>query len=131
MWTCHRSGDCCTKPAAVVVSQSERRVLQDAAERLGLTLQWRAGDRPRFTSLVARPCPFYEASVGCRVYEERPFNCRRYMCGRDDLSEPYDANTMHGIPMRVLTSADLRSDYMVQQAEAHKWADAHGWGADV
>ena len=114
----------------VTVTWDERRVLEAAAKRIGAaSLQWRAGDRPRFTNLVARPCPFYEASVGCRVYDERPYNCRRFMCGRDDLTERFDAGAVEGIPMRVLRSAELRSDYAANQADARGWAEAHGWTA--
>jgi Fe-S-cluster containining protein len=79
---------------------------------------------------VARPCPFYEAQETggvCRIYESRPYNCRRFMCGRDDLTAPYDAGAVDGIPMRVLTSDDLRAQYAQNQADAHGWAEAHGW----
>lgn len=110
----------------------ERRVLEAAATRLGLhTLQWRAGERPRFTQLVARPCPFLtrdeEGHGVCRVYEDRPYSCRRFMCGRNTTAERYDKGVVEGIPLRVLTSGALREQYADNQKTAQVWADAHGW----
>lgn len=132
MWTCLRSGDCCEQPRYVVVTQRERRVLEAAAQKLEIVgLQWRAGERPSHTHLVARPCPFFtrdEAGQGvCRVYDERPYNCRRFMCGRTTTEESYDRGAVDGIPLRVLTSADLRQQYADNQCAAQAWADAHGW----
>lgn len=131
MWTCHRSGDCCTQPKSVAMTFAERRELEAVATKLELILQWRAGDRPLFTELVARPCPFFlagETGGTCQAYDVRPYNCRRFMCGRDEtLAGPFDAHAVEGIPMRVLTSDTLRSDYAANQVSARPWADAHGW----
>jgi Fe-S-cluster containining protein len=110
------------------MTHAERRSVEAAASHLGVQLHWRAGDRPRFTKLVARPCPFYEAKDStCRIYESRPYNCRRFMCGRDDLSEPFDAGALDGIPARVWTSDALRAQYAQNQTDAQVWADARGW----
>jgi len=131
MWACQRSGDCCRDVKIVTMTHAERRVVAAAADRLGLRLHWRAGDRPSFTNLVARPCPFFsEDEKACRIHSERPYNCRRFMCGRSDLSESYrQGGIVSGVPMRVLKSAELHADYAALQRESQAWAEAHGWSA--
>jgi len=111
------------------MTHAERRVVTAAAERLGLRLHWRAGDRPAFTNLVARPCPFFsEDEKACRIHDERPYNCRRFMCGRHDLSEAYlKGGAVSGVPVRVLNSTELMNDYARLQNESQTWATAHGW----
>lgn len=127
-WACFRSGDCCERVERVAMTFSERRLLEAHGKRLGLTLQWRAGDRPTFTALVARPCPFLtrdaDGLAACAVYDERPYNCRRWMCGRSSADEICEQRP---IPLRVLRSHELRADYTALQAAAQPWADAHGW----
>ena len=133
MWTCLRSGDWC-RNELVEMTWAERRTVEASAKGLGIGgLQWRAGERPSFTSLVARPCPFLAEDQGlasCQIYESRPYNCRRFMCGRDDTTERFDAGAIQGIPLRVLTSAALRADYAANQAAAQEWADSHGWSKE-
>lgn len=99
---------------------------------LGIVLHWRAGERPRFTNLVARPCPFFgrddDGQGLCKIYDVRPYSCRRFMCGREKAGEHFmGSGGTFGIPLRVLKSADLRAQYARNQDAAKAWADAHGW----
>jgi Fe-S-cluster containining protein len=116
-WACQSSGACCTHPPYVVMTYAERREL----ERLAGTrrLRWRYHPHPRFTALVAGPCPFLTGENKCGAYEARPFNCRRFGCLRPDVNaEAWDGH--------ALTDED-RSTLAAMQAESQPWALAHGW----
>lgn len=77
----------------------------------------------RFIDLVAGPCP-YLAGDRCSVYDVRPYNCRRWMCGRS----PGEALTdLAAVPLKVLTDPDLKAQYARNQADHQGWARAHGW----
>lgn len=132
-WQCMRTGECCERVERVVMTFAERRELQARADELEIRLQWRVGERPSFTSLVARPCPFLtQDDLGravCRAHDVRPYNCRRFMCGRFDTTERHDVGVVNGIPLRVRQSETLRDEYAANQREAQVWADAHGWKA--
>lgn len=76
----------------------------------------------RFLLLRAGPCPYYDE--GCQVYAVRPMNCRRYGCGRVDITAPRDQKP---IPMRFYTDRTFRRQYAVMQRDAQRWGRAHGW----
>lgn len=76
--------------------------------------------------LQAGPCPFYRS--GCTIYEIRPYNCRRFSCGRwEPDREPFMANPM----VLIRGNNDLRWSYRDQQRAAQPWAKAHGWREDA
>lgn len=74
--------------------------------------------------LVAGPCPFYDH--GCTVYDVRPLNCRRAMCGRGDVRR--EAYEDVPVPMVIMRSRELRRQYQRNQAKAMRtWGRKHGW----
>ena len=123
MWQCLRSGECCQQVESIAMTWAERRELE--AVRGTRRLEWRAGNRPSLTLLVARPCPFYSKKDGCTVYDVRPYNCRRWMCGRTSTEQIAEATAQ--IPVRVLRSPELVADYRRLQDDSREWAVAHGW----
>lgn len=75
-----------------------------------------------FLNLVAGPCPFFDD--GCAIYDNRPYNCRRFQCGRwDAKSEPWMPDPMPAI----VADKKLRRSYDLNQNAAQVWAIAHGW----
>lgn len=84
----------------------------------------------RFYLLERGPCPFL-ADKSCLIYHDRPFNCRRFMCGRVD---PRQESFEEGGPMgcfnlqdRIETSARFEEFAAANQRRAQKWALDHGW----
>ena len=81
-----------------------------------------------FVEMTAGPCP-YLAENRCSVYAVRPLNCRRFMCGRMDVNEPLENVP---VPMKVLTSRDLRRQYALNQRRAMaRWGMRMGWTHDL
>jgi Fe-S-cluster containining protein len=122
-WTCQRDGACCTQPKAMVMTAQEWAALAPHAERLNVRVD--VQQHGTWTLLKAQPCPFYDASAkACQVYEDRPYNCRRFQCGRWEPSrEPFNFH-----PLTVIKNDnDLRWSYRANQAEHQPWAVAHGW----
>ena len=122
MWECLRSGECCQRVSHITMTWQERRELEAVAGTR--RLEWRAAERPSLTALKARPCPFYSSQDGCTVYAVRPYQCRRWMCGRTRLTEIIEDRP---VPLRVLRSPELTADFKQLQDEAQPWALAHGW----
>lgn len=117
-WHCRRDGACCTEPAEVVVTVAEERALRDAAPP-DVVLTFLTHPDPRFVRLRAKPCPLYDDRArACRVYQVRPYNCRRFACLRDDYTQPYDVGPQ---------GRDQRRQLVVIQRHAQRWARAHGW----
>ena len=82
-------------------------------------------DHPGFLYLNARPCPFLRGRSMCDIYEIRPYNCRRYLCGRTDpLSDPFDSAP---VPAAIVKSRPMRRLYLINQRKAQRWALTHGW----
>lgn len=102
------------------MTHAERRTLTAAALAAGdVRLTFRPHPDPDFVCLVARPCPLYaEDAKACRVYEARPYNCRRFACLRRDYTQAYDAGPQSRADRRQL---------VVMQRRAQPWARAHGW----
>lgn len=123
-WHCRRCGECCTRVSLVTMTVEEAEVLVEQDRMIHLE----PGPEPGFVRMRARPCPFYRPSVGCLVYQERPYNCRRYLCGRTSSAEPFEDMP---IPWTVLESRDLRRQYAREQRRAQRWADGHGWRRSV
>jgi Fe-S-cluster containining protein len=125
---CVSRADCCREPPYVVVSESEQMLLP-RGDRVKY-VPHRAG----FWRLLAHPCPFLTEANRCSVYEIRPYNCRRFICGRPhDSTEPWimrkwgECRNMTG----RLSSAKFLAYAQQVQIEAQPWARAHGWGQQV
>lgn len=114
-WTCQRSGACCTHPQYVVMTYAERRALERVAGTR--VLRWKYHPHPRFTKLVAGPCPFLNGLNECGAYEARPYQCRRFACMRDSLDQPWNESWR----------PEHNEELMQIQASAQPWALAHGW----
>lgn len=122
-WKCSQRGDCCRTLGYITMTEDEAAILRE---------RWRDARGPLtfvpadggFTTLVGTPCPFY-VNDSCTVYDARPYNCRRFMCFRDQDAEPFDTAR---IAAKVIHVRDLRRQYDRNQQKAQKWATAHGWG---
>lgn len=90
---CTRCGDCCTgAPGFVWVDDAE---VQALAQRVRLTPeQFRAAyTRDAHRGLTLREkangdCVFYDAAVGCTVYEARPRQCRTWPFWESNVASP-------------------------------------------
>lgn len=117
-WACGDRGDCCTRPSVVVMTQAERLALEAATDR---PLRFRAHETPGFVSLVAQPCPAYDATAKtCTAYEARPYNCRRFACMRTADAQAYDRDVAR-------MSRSERRRLATIERHAQPWARAHGW----
>lgn len=123
-WQCARDGACCTIPVAVVMTKPEWARLDAIAAERGIEVTVDINE-DGWVALKARPCPFYDAAgKGCTVYESRPFNCRRFQCGRWDTTK----QTFTVDPMPIIKADnDLRWSYGKNQAKHADWARANGW----
>lgn len=119
-WECKRSGECCKGVAAVVVTPEEQAALEAVRPNVGTFVPV---EGERFLLLQARPCPYYDN--GCTVYSVRPYNCRRYACGREDIkTEPWEDSA---VPERFHKDRQFRRQLIVIQRHAQRWARSHGW----
>lgn len=126
-WKCHRSGDCCTIPAEVVMTREERLAILRAVPP-GVQSEWRDVDET-FVAVKAKPCPFFIFN-GCVVYHVRPYNCRRFACMRPDVKvEPVttEAELDACTSDRVKTSRPARRFMENLQRKSQRWARNHGW----
>lgn len=126
-WTCQKSGDCCTIPDEVVMTTQERTRLMQVIPQ-GIVTHWRETMTPEFVALKAGPCPLFVFKT-CLVYEDRPYNCRRFGCMRPDVkAEPFEADGSNMLD-RVKTSRPARRLAERMQRKAQRWARSHGWDA--
>lgn len=123
-WKCQRSGDCCTKPAEVVMTKQEAaRIVHRAPPEI--RLEFRPVDK-QFVALKAGPCPLFVFN-GCLVYADRPYNCRRFGCMRPDVkAEPFEVSGANMMD-RVKTSRVARRMAEQIQRKAQGWATKYGW----
>lgn len=131
-WRCHKSGDCCTKPATIVVTVEEKLILLvNGPPHITPRVQFRDDpDNPGFVYMKTGPCPFFVFNT-CTVYANRPYNCRRFACMRPDpKSEPFELDgdgVCKNLMERVASSRAVRRLAQTIQRRAQKWADKHGW----
>jgi len=147
-WTCHQTGDCCRAVPEVVVTAEEKAVLERHAFAALRPLIWEPKSEQvpitspgtgtstihKFWSLKAAPCPFLADNL-CTVHAVRPYNCRRFMCGRVDVhSESFESGGPLGcfnLSDRINTSLRWMNWYQSRERAAQKeWAKDHGWGKD-
>ncbi len=109
------------------MSEPERRlILEYVTEATRATLVFRPMTQG-FVALQAAPCPLYDASAkACSVYPVRPYNCRRFVCLRPDVTaEPFEADGSNMID-RVTSSRIARRIAEKFQRKAQRWA-RHAW----
>jgi len=115
------------------MTAEEREIL--SAQPSTLPLIWREANGFHF--LAAAPCPFLKSDK-CSVHAKRPYNCRRFACGRvDTTAEAFESEPcipqlgMSGsrnLSERLDQSLRFKEWYRTQQRHAQRdWADAHGW----
>lgn len=149
-WTCKKSGDCCRTPSHLTVTAQERTIMEGlesaATRRLEFILHPEEQQRhdaivargeidtasPRFYMLVTHPCPFLTDQSLCAIHTLRPFNCRRFSCGRiDTTTEAYEQGGPMGcynVSDRIATSLRFQEWYAAQERHAQRdWARTHGW----
>lgn len=122
-------------PLTVVMTQKERALLDAKHLMARRPLVWQRfeSDPDRFVQLEARPCPFLSDQNTCLVYDSRPYNCRRFMCGRvDPVQESFEQDPATGQCLnfvdRIGTSLRFREHYAsVQRRHGREWAEGHGW----
>lgn len=132
-WSCARTGDCCRVPGQILVSNVERGVLESLSDRASKPLIFTTSKTDGFVHLDLGPCPFLGDDNLCQVYESRPYNCRRMMCGRVDVAkESYEQGGpmgCHNLSDRVETSLRFQEFYEAnERRHAKDWAVDHGWG---
>lgn len=132
-WTCRRSGDCCLN-VDIRLTVDEAGTMQAAtAIPLLFNTAEKATGWLRLTKDGACPCLVREAdgSATCSVWDARPYQCRRFQCGRPDpQAEGYEIGGPLGcrnLSDRLQTSAQFAAEYDANQRRAQKWALAHGW----
>lgn len=132
-WRCHQSGECCRAISAVVMTEPEKVRVEHAAPE-GTSLVWSALPEG-FWSLQAAPCPLLASDGRCGIYQDRPYNCRRWGCFRPTTSTPFVATvfrkTTDGaiVPLGFGTDRALTRQVVALQERAKPWAVAHGWRA--
>lgn len=130
-WKCQKSGECCTIPQEIVMTREEANTLVFHAPTT-IVLQFRpANEDATMLAMKAGPCPLYVFHT-CLVYENRPYNCRRFLCMRPDVkAEPLEGDGWKNHDDRVRTNRHMRRMAIRNQKDAQKWADAHGWKKDA
>ncbi|MDJ0851263.1 MAG: YkgJ family cysteine cluster protein [Myxococcota bacterium] len=92
-FACTRCGNCCRGAGTVRVSDAEiaalaRRLdMADPEFRSAYTRPLRGGERS-LREARNRDCIFYAAAEGCRVYEDRPRQCRAWPFWRAVVHSP-------------------------------------------
>jgi Fe-S-cluster containining protein len=132
-WTCDRRGDCCTRPAGIIVTAAERDELLHARPAIAAEFVTRPDG---WVWLRGRPCPCFGRDAKgkgvCTVYAIRPFNCRRFLCGRvGDEAWQEDDGVCLNLEDRLNQSRPFRRFYALVQRRAQVWARAHGWTDDL
>jgi len=78
VFRCHRCGTCCTTADPIKLRGKDvakiARHLKMSLQRAKRKLVVRLGDDYAFKR--ARPCRFYDARSGCKIYAVRPWSCR-------------------------------------------------------
>ena len=94
-FTCTQCGDCCTgAPGYVWVDDAEiaqmARFRGESVAEFGRQFLRRIGNRISLTERPGGDCVFWQAGVGCTVYEARPVQCRTWPFWPDNIESPED-----------------------------------------
>jgi Fe-S-cluster containining protein len=87
---------------------------------------------PGMFTMAMAPCPFLSNQGRCLVHEYRPYNCRRFMCGRVNVqAESYETGDTGGclnFADRMETSRRFAEFFWSAERRIQKtWALNHGW----
>ncbi len=114
-FACTRCGNCCRGAGTVRVSDEEIAALAarlgfaDHEFRAAFTRTLRGGDLS-LRETRERDCVFYDPGAGCRVYEDRPRQCRTWPFWRSVVHSPErwaeEAERCPGIDHGPLHDAD-------------------------
>ena len=81
--------------------------------------------------LKGTPCPMLDENKRCRVYDVRPYNCRRFQCLRVAGEDYIPSDDAHlgcaNLYVRLTQSRSARNQYRRNQRHHQPWALAHGW----
>ena len=115
------------------MTEDEAALLYAARDKATRPLQWQDTNDRRFIKLLARPCPFLSAEKQCTVYDIRPYNCRRFICGRPSGSDEPWEDTPDGRCANVTERQEQSLEFFTHaidvQSAAQPWALANGWRA--
>ena len=82
---CSKCGSCCS--ALLPLKKSEI----DRLRRLIKVRHIKPHEQPKVVTVVDLTCPFLSDDNKCRIYDERPYICKTFMCNRKfadiDLAE--------------------------------------------
>lgn len=94
IFECLKCGNCCKN---VVFHIQERKIAIRHAGYEGIdpkiiarfrhSLEYRSFSNKQDYYFLKGKCPFFDRGKGCLIYLSRPFNCRNFMCGRENESE--------------------------------------------
>ena len=133
-WSCHRSGDCCLDVQQIVLTPAEVEALTAARPDVAMVVRPHHADQRFLVWETPTGCPMLarelDGTPTCTVYDVRPYQCRRFMCLREE-GEPFRAGGPMGcrnLSDRLETNRHALAFYGSHQRRAQKsWADAHGW----
>lgn len=128
-WECQRDGACCRTIGAVAMTRAEWALLEQRRPLRPVQLDTERLQAQGMVEMRAEPCPFFRLATNeCTVYDVRPYNCRRFQCGRHDvIAQPFPQNAMR----LILADNDLKWSYEANQRAHQPWARAHGWTDDA
>ena len=107
------------------MTEDEAALLYAARDKASRSLQWQDTNDRRFIKLLARPCPFLGVDKQCTVYDIRPYNCRRFICGRPSGSdEPWEESNGRcaNFTERQEQSIEFFTHAVDVQSAAQPWA---------
>jgi Fe-S-cluster containining protein len=79
IFKCERCGRCCYTPGAGLIL--EKGDFERISEFLGSKKKLRAlcrYDKAKGFWILKQPCPFYDKTLGCKIYPVRPLTCTQY-----------------------------------------------------
>jgi hypothetical protein len=131
-WQCRRTGDCCLGPS-VVITPAEAEALRAARPEVAIETTLHA-DRRFVTWHQPSGCPMLarelDGTATCTVYDARPYNCRRFLCLRDE-GEAFRGGGPLGcqnLTDRLSTNRHAMAFYGAHQRRVQRsWAVKHGW----
>jgi hypothetical protein len=116
----------------------ELAALQAARPEVSVTADPIEGrtDLVRMRMKATGGCPYLaralDGTASCTVHAVRPYQCRRFMCGRPDPStEPFEVSGPMGcrnLSDRIESSYQFAAFYRTNQRHAQRdWAEPMGW----
>ena len=128
---CYRCGWCCK--IEKYSSQEEFDLAKEALEKQGIKLH--GIKMPTGMVLWDKPCSalkMTEKGASCLIYEQRPYPCRQFLCGKqskDDIRSflsdtNYDMKYFNNLLLKYPEFAKIKEEI---EDKAAKWGNNHGW----